>query len=160
MALLGLDTWFKRALFVGYMSLWISQGILVHASRKDGQITYNFTTVALITEFAKLLISIGAYLGEKDHSPVTLCAELCKHAKIWLLYFIPALLYCIYNNLTFVNLEFFDPVRPAYWQRLLAAPADLLPSCVALLSSPLTSSSHSSAWWSRACSTSCCLISV
>jgi hypothetical protein len=113
MALLGLDTWFKRALFFGYMSLWISQGILVHASRVNGSITYNFTTVALITEFVKLVISIGGYLGEDGNTVNTLCMNLASNTKIWLLYFIPALLYCVYNNLTFVNLEFFDP--PTYF---------------------------------------------
>jgi drug/metabolite transporter (DMT)-like permease len=113
MAILGLDSWFKLALFFGYMSLWISQGILVHASRDNGTINYNFTTVALITEFVKLLISLAAYLGEKGNTVSTLCSHITANAKIWLLYFIPALLYCVYNNLTFVNLEFFDP--PTYF---------------------------------------------
>ena len=61
-AFLGLDSCFKLTLFVGYISLWISQGMLVYASRRDGKIKYNFTSVVLVTEFTKLLISTAMYL--------------------------------------------------------------------------------------------------
>lgn len=38
-----------------------------------------------------------------------MCDEISKHSKVFLLYFVPALLYCLYNNLAFVNLAAFDP---------------------------------------------------
>ena len=40
---------------------------------------------------------------------VSLFKEVIKGKDILLLYFVPAFLYCIYNNLAFVNLSTFDP---------------------------------------------------
>lgn len=31
------------------------------------------------------------------------------HRKVLVLYFVPAFLYCLYNNLAFINLSSFDP---------------------------------------------------
>jgi UDP-sugar transporter A1/2/3 len=39
----------------------------------------------------------------------TLWSELNKHRLILVYYMIPALFYCLYNNLSFVNLAYFDP---------------------------------------------------
>jgi len=107
-AFLGLDSVFKITLFIGYMSLCVSQGILVYASKKDGQIQYNFTTVVLFTELAKLTLATSMFLQSEGNFS-ELLDQMKEHRSTWLLYFIPALLYCFYNNLTFVNLQFFDP---------------------------------------------------
>lgn len=39
----------------------------------------------------------------------SLCADIRKDVKVMMLYFVPAFLYCLYNNLTFINLSTFDP---------------------------------------------------
>lgn len=43
------------------------------------------------------------------HSTKQLLVEVVKHRNVLGLYFIPAFLYCLYNNLSFVNLSLFDP---------------------------------------------------
>lgn len=40
---------------------------------------------------------------------IALYQELVKHSRILGFYMIPASLYCLYNNLSFTNLAFFDP---------------------------------------------------
>lgn len=35
--------------------------------------------------------------------------EILRYKGILLLYFVPAFLYCLYNNLAFTNLSSFDP---------------------------------------------------
>lgn len=38
-----------------------------------------------------------------------LMEDVIKDKKVLYLYFVPALLYCLYNNLSFINLATFDP---------------------------------------------------
>ncbi|XP_066987756.1 UDP-galactose transporter senju isoform X1 [Macrobrachium rosenbergii] len=95
-------------IFVTYMMCFIFQGIMVTASqRPDYSYSYNTVTVVLLTEATKLVTSFILYI--KDHKIVTFLAEIKKHFRVLLLYMIPALLYCFYNNLAFVNLAAFDP---------------------------------------------------
>lgn len=63
--------------------------------------------MVFLTECTKLLIAILIYLKEKDVK--SLITSVFSHQKLFLLYFIPAALYCIYNNLAFVSLANFDP---------------------------------------------------
>lgn len=44
-----------------------------------------------------------------SHSIVSLLKDVIKDKKVLLLYFVPAFLYCLYNNLSFLNLATFDP---------------------------------------------------
>ena len=57
--------------------------------------------VILALTLAKLLSS--------SHSISQLLSEIHKHRTILVYYMIPALLYCLYNNLAFINLSYFDP---------------------------------------------------
>eukprot|EP00937_MAST-01D_sp_MAST-1D-sp2_P002910 g2910.t1 len=109
MSLLGVNTWFKKALFLGYMFLWVSQGMLVYGSKG---MRYNPTTVVLLTSMAKLGIALAMYRRD-DGSFAHLRAQTTAHRRLWGLYFLPALLYTLYDNLTFVNLRIFDP--PTYF---------------------------------------------
>lgn len=96
------------AVFVSYMALFINQGILVTATKKtDNTYDYNPTTVVLFTECLKLLVCCACY--GRDHSIKNLAAEIMKNRKVFALYLVPALLYCVYNNLSFLNLAAFDP---------------------------------------------------
>lgn len=98
----------SAAVFVAYIGFFINQGILVTAT-KDASNKYNYsiTAVVMFTECLKLVISSLMYL--KDQSFRQLLAEIVRHKKVLGLYFAPALLYCFYNNLAFVNLAAFDP---------------------------------------------------
>ncbi|XP_064489958.1 UDP-galactose transporter senju-like [Ornithodoros turicata] len=94
--------------FVAYIGFFVNQGILVTAT-KDSNNSYNYsiTTVVLFTECLKLVVSTLIYL--RDHSFKQQLDEILKHRKVLGLYFVPALLYCFYNNLAFINLATFDP---------------------------------------------------
>lgn len=94
--------------FISYMGLFINQGILVTASKsKDNSYSYNTVTVVLLTEVLKLAAATALFL--KDHTVSNLFEDIVKHKKVLFLYFIPAALYCLYNNLQFVNLSAYDP---------------------------------------------------
>ncbi|KAG8232475.1 hypothetical protein J437_LFUL012707 [Ladona fulva] len=98
--------------FISYMALFINQGkfsqflwVLVTASQgKDSAYNYNTVTCVLMTEVLKLVVSSALYC--KDYLKL-LC--LNSISSVLLLYFVPAFLYCLYNNLAFVNLSAFDP---------------------------------------------------
>ena len=52
-------------IFLAYMSLFISQGLLVTASRMgDNEYPYNTTTVVLLTEIFKLFLSSVVLLSK------------------------------------------------------------------------------------------------
>ncbi|GAB1861637.1 CMP-sialic acid transporter [Camponotus japonicus] len=97
----------SSVIFISYIALFINQGILVTWSQRSGRYEYNTVAVVLMTEVLKLIISTALYC--KDNSILTLLQETKKHKKVLLLYMIPAFLYCLYNNLAFVNLARFDP---------------------------------------------------
>lgn len=95
-------------IFITYMSLFVGQGILVTASqRADNSYSYNTVLVVLMTEVLKLVISTGLYC--REHTFKSLVARVVEGRDVMLLYFVPAFLYCLYNNLAFVNLSTFDP---------------------------------------------------
>lgn len=80
---------------------------MVKASQIKGGYAYNTIALVFLTECTKLIIAISIYLKEKDVK--SLIASIFSHQKLFLLYFIPAALYCLYNNLAFVSLVNFDP---------------------------------------------------
>ncbi|XP_071454539.1 UDP-galactose transporter senju [Hetaerina americana] len=94
--------------FVSYMALFINQGVLVKGSQEQNSAyNYNTVTVVLMTEVLKLVVSSALYC--KDLPFTSLIYEVKSNLKVLMLYFVPALLYCLYNNLAFVNLAAFDP---------------------------------------------------
>jgi len=95
-------------IFVGYIFLFVAQGILVTASKDDNNsYSYNTVTVVLLTEALKLVVSSCLYC--RENSLPSLLQNVVKDCKVLLLYFVPAFLYCLYNNLAFYNLAAFDP---------------------------------------------------
>ncbi|XP_050533557.1 UDP-galactose transporter senju [Daktulosphaira vitifoliae] len=96
-------------IFILYIFLSINHGLLVKISQNTGTGSYNYNVISavLLTELCKLVISL--ILFWKDN-PLKNIIDQIKENKIMLfLYMIPALLYCFYNNLAFVNLSIFDP---------------------------------------------------
>ncbi|XP_051165438.1 UDP-galactose transporter senju [Leptopilina boulardi] len=94
-------------IFILYMALFVNQGILVTWSQHDKEYNYNTVLVVLMTEVLKLIISTLLYL--KDNQLSSLLSEISKNRKVLVLYMVPSSLYCLYNNLTFLNLAKFDP---------------------------------------------------
>ncbi|XP_034097384.1 UDP-galactose transporter senju [Drosophila albomicans] len=95
-------------IFLLYMSLFIGQGIFVTASQEsNNSYSYNTVTVVLLTEILKLIVSACLYCRENNLR--SLLHDVHKDRKVLALYMVPAFLYCLYNNLAFVNLATFDP---------------------------------------------------
>ncbi|KAH7641802.1 hypothetical protein DERF_008786 [Dermatophagoides farinae] len=98
-------------IFVAYICLFVNQGILVKASQNNGtnnKYDYNIVTVVIGTELIKLVTSLVLYFKDKP-SIWQLFDEIRSGFRIGLLYLIPAFLYCLYNNLAFINLANYDP---------------------------------------------------
>lgn len=85
-------------------------GILIRLSRRSGESSYDYdtTSVVLVTELTKLTIACVIFLYE-GHTVVDLFRQMIDNRHLALFYLIPAVLYCIYNNLTYVSLSYFDP---------------------------------------------------
>ncbi|KAL1523042.1 hypothetical protein AB1Y20_018003 [Prymnesium parvum] len=104
---LGLDTALKQGIFTLYVLLWVSCHLLVYRSKHDAP-AYNSTSVVLLTELVKLLMATGLYLLQ-DGGPSVLWRSTIASLPLLARYSVPALLYCVYNNLVYTNLTFFDP---------------------------------------------------
>lgn len=90
------------------MALFVNQGLLVTATKnKDNKFDYNPITVVLMTEALKLIIALGIFL--KSNTVSKMVQDFGRGKDIMLKYFIPSFLYCLYNNLTFINLTSYDP---------------------------------------------------
>lgn len=95
-------------IFLLYMSLFIGQGIFVTASQEsNNSYSYNTVTVVLLTEVFKLIVSTCLYC--RENTLRALVRDVHKDRNVLGLYMVPAFLYCLYNNLAFVNLAAFDP---------------------------------------------------
>ncbi|XP_065214999.1 UDP-galactose transporter senju [Planococcus citri] len=95
-------------IFLMYMFLFICQGLLVTSSQEsNNSYHYNTVVVVLLTEMMKLIISMVIYTSR--NGSFSIFNQAIVHIKLLWLYFIPSLLYCFYNNLSFVNLLNYDP---------------------------------------------------
>ena len=90
MALLGLDTPLKRAIFGTYIGLWVSVHLLIYRSKRDGSPPYNSTSAVLVTELVKLTLAIGMYLAH-DGTLLQLVRATAAAMGLLLRYSVPAL---------------------------------------------------------------------
>ncbi|XP_015601185.1 UDP-galactose transporter senju [Cephus cinctus] len=97
----------SAVIFISYMALFVNQGIIVTWSQNDKKYEYNTITVVLMTEVLKLIVSIIFYC--RENTILQLFKEIQKYKDVLILYMVPAFLYCLYNNLAFINLAAFDP---------------------------------------------------
>lgn len=104
----GLNSTTGKAIFVVYVLLWVLSHLLIYASKLSGAPAFNATSVVLLTESVKLLLAFGMYL-RFDGSLQQLMRTISATVPLLLKYAVPALLYCVYNNLVYVNLAVFDP---------------------------------------------------
>lgn len=95
-------------IFVLYMGLFITQGLTVTATQKpDHKYEYNTATVVLLAEASKLLVSIVIYVSQNSWTEFKY--EIQERRYLLGYYLVPAVLYCLYNNLQFTSLSWFDP---------------------------------------------------
>ncbi|XP_068632549.1 UDP-galactose transporter senju [Battus philenor] len=96
-------------IFSLYIILFVFQGVFVTASKtENGGYDYNTTLVVFLSEVLKIFISATLYSLKKENKPHIFKA-IAANYNLLLLYFIPSLLYCFYNNLAFINLSHYDP---------------------------------------------------
>lgn len=91
-----------------YILFCVLHGLIISASQdKNKNYEYNYIVVVLLTDLLKLVISFVLFW--KNNSFSTFVGQVTHNRKLLWLYMAPALLYCIYNNLSFVSLSEFDP---------------------------------------------------
>ncbi|KAG6458263.1 UDP-galactose transporter senju [Manduca sexta] len=96
-------------IFALYIILFVFQGVFVTASKtENGGYDYNTTLVVFLSELLKLIASAILYSYRRENKPHILKAIAINY-KLLLLYGVPSLLYCFYNNLAFINLSHYDP---------------------------------------------------
>ncbi|XP_003739085.1 UDP-galactose transporter senju-like [Galendromus occidentalis] len=103
--------------FTSYVLLCSTQYVLVKASQTADDYTYNTTSVVFITEALKLLIAAAALIVE-NHALSRPVEVAISRWRLLILYLIPSALYCMSNNLVFVNLRYFEPTTYNVLQQL------------------------------------------
>ena len=99
-----------RGLFMMYVLMWSVQGVLVHRLQLLSSHPVNTPIIVLAQDFLKLVISIVSFIAIEG--PFSCLGKTVKeHCRIGRLYLIPAGLYMVYNNLTFLGLSLFEPSR-------------------------------------------------
>lgn len=84
-----------------------SQGLFTTASKTGGQYLYNFSTVPLLAELAKLCVSSILLYRQFQKDPHGTNVTLdWKSARM---YPIPSLIYLFHNNVQFLTLKYVDP---------------------------------------------------
>lgn len=94
--------------FWSYISLFVSQGLLFEEVQRSQIYGFNTVVVVSLTELVKLLICVFIYLMRSQGSTSRLIYDLNKNRRLLLLYLVPAFLYCLYNNLTYINMSLLD----------------------------------------------------
>lgn len=95
-------------IFLGYICLFVSSTLFISSAQRQ-KLKYNQFLLVLLAELVKLIACMTIYLRRDNGSFKSLLDDLNKNRKLFILYLIPACLYCLYNNLTFINLQLFDP---------------------------------------------------
>ena len=111
MAILGLDTAVKKGIFCLYMGLWSGMRMITFGSKQasSGAPNYNQTSLLVFVCFAKLFIAMGMFV-HRDGSALQMVQQFRSNLPLFCRYFLPALSYVVYDNLTFINLTHTDPV--------------------------------------------------
>lgn len=96
--------------FFSYISLFVSSGLLIRAAQNKYTNGFNQIIIVLSTELLKFVICLALYhINTHQYHNAGLMSDIKRNSRLLFLYLIPALLYCFYNNLAFVNLKLFDP---------------------------------------------------
>ncbi|KAF4137908.1 Nucleotide-sugar transporter [Phytophthora infestans] len=111
---LGLETKTQRGIFVTYMGLWVSYGLLNELAKRES-VRFNSACAVVIQSLLKLVIASYMYLTSDAQVTETLTTRIRfmlsqaqEHRQLFLLYFIPSGLYVVYDVLSYINLRAFD----------------------------------------------------
>ena len=111
MAFLGLNTLAQKGIFILYMGLWISYGLL-NQHAKSSQLSFNTASAVLLQSLLKIAISVHLFV-QQDGTVYELIQKAQRNGRVFMLYMIPAFLYAVYDILSYVNLQKLDP--PTYF---------------------------------------------
>ncbi|KAF1327737.1 Drug/metabolite transporter, partial [Globisporangium splendens] len=114
---LGLETPQQRGIFLTYMSLWVSYGLLNELAKRH-DVHFNSTSAVVLQSFLKLGIATYMYLTTDAVTAgggaglvarvQLLLQQIVAHRELLWKYFIPSGLYVLYDVLSYVNLRRFD----------------------------------------------------
>ncbi|KAG1708309.1 hypothetical protein DVH05_024988 [Phytophthora capsici] len=111
---LGLETKAQRGIFVTYMGLWVSYGLLNELAKRQS-VRFNSACAVVLQSLLKLLIASYMYLTSDTQTTEPLATRLRfmltqaqENRNLLLLYFIPSGLYVVYDVLSYINLRAFD----------------------------------------------------
>ncbi|XP_071834505.1 UDP-galactose transporter senju-like [Apostichopus japonicus] len=109
MALLGLTSYENWIIFLLYIIVSINHAILTTASQDGKKYKFDATSAVLLAEILKLATACALFIFWDKNSFRNLLYEVSSHKKVMALYSIPAFLYSLSNNLSFINLSLHDP---------------------------------------------------
>ncbi|ORC88147.1 putative nucleotide sugar transporter [Trypanosoma theileri] len=98
-----------------YIGTSIALFLTIRYSKKlerEGFLSYNSTGIVMAIEITKIMVSVALKYAEDGDFlfySVTFGRERRELWRMSMVYVIPALLYALYNNLTYINLHYFDP---------------------------------------------------
>ena len=111
MAMTTPSSWFYMGL---YAALWTPQTLLITAVRReDGSYPFEIGMVTFLIEICKLCLACLLYGSTVQFKlNAQTLRPIISYWRRGMLFFVPALVYAIYNILIFINLEYYDP--PTY----------------------------------------------
>ncbi|ETN22997.1 hypothetical protein PPTG_02723 [Phytophthora nicotianae INRA-310] len=111
---LGLETKAQRGIFVTYMGLWVTYGLLNELAKRES-VRFNSACAVVIQSLLKLVLASYMYLTSDTQATEPLAtrirfmlAQAQEYRSLLLLYFIPSGLYVVYDVLSYINLRAFD----------------------------------------------------
>ncbi|TDH70922.1 hypothetical protein CCR75_001198 [Bremia lactucae] len=111
---LGLETKAQRCIFVTYIGLWVSYGMLSELAKRQG-VHFNSACAVVLQSLLKLLLATYMYMTTETITTSSLAArirfmlaQVRTHARLILFYIIPSGLYVVYDVLSYINLRAFD----------------------------------------------------
>lgn len=100
--------WQMAALAAIYMLGSIALFLLIRFSKQGKSASYDNAAAVFFTELLKWAFSVGMmYYRTGKFLPTSVFRE--QSYRVGIYYAVPSLIYAVYNNLTYVNLTYFDP---------------------------------------------------
>lgn len=109
MALLELDTFTKKAIFITYVFTWVAFGLLNDAAKKGG-VTFHPSSAVIVQSCLKLCVATGMFRAH-DGTLSELVKSIRQNLPCLALYAFPAVMYAVYDVLGYVNIRKFGAAK-------------------------------------------------
>ena len=94
--------------YIIYISLFVNMGLITKAAQKSDP-NFSYSSIVLVIEFCKLTVAFLIKLKDCNFDIVQVKNLITNNYRFLCLYCIPAGLYVVYNNLSYVSLKYFNP---------------------------------------------------